>query len=357
MDKIQSLVLVVKKIKAEGLRRRLRSLGLLNLELKAFSDESYVYFPILRSPSEHEVPELIEGDAFLKEVEFSPVLEKPRNLRDALRGILEDGLLQQAPRSFDIIGDVAVIELEGSLKPYARDVAMALKRVHKHLDTVLLKAGPSSGEYRVRDYEVIAGSGRTLTVHKEHGCRYMLDVRKAFFTPRLSGERLRVASQVKQGEVVIDMFAGVGPFSILIAKLQPRSKVYAFEINPDAYGFLVENIRLNGVEDRVIPVLGDVRQASVELECIADRLVMNLPFSSIDFLDVAVRLARPNAIIHIYVASKLEGIEGVSNLLLSKLRGLMCDVRIIFSRELKEVAPRTTVVAADVLVQRQSTKG
>ncbi|MCS7136183.1 MAG: class I SAM-dependent methyltransferase family protein [Nitrososphaerota archaeon] len=347
-----SLAVAAKKRKAETIRRKLVALGILRTSMKVFSDDNYVYFPVERSPDPNELPELITGDAIVQEANFDKLAPKPKTLKEAMRSTLDEKLMELVPKSFDIIGSIAILELDEKLRPFAKDIASALKLIHKNVDTVLLKAGPSTGEYRTRPYEVIAGSGNTLTEHIEHGCRYRLDVREVFFTPRLSGERLRVASQVKPNECVADMFAGVGPFSITIAKMQPTCKVYAFEINPVAYRFLEENIRLNKVEGRVTAVFGDVRHNYGILEKKADRLIMNLPFSADKYLDVATKMAKPSgAVVHFYGAAKDEdAIERVKTNVESIVRSLGLDVKFLWAKELKEVAPRRVVVALDIAI-------
>ncbi len=347
-----SLAVVAKKHNAETIRRKLASLGILRTSMKVFSDDECVYFPVNRLPNPDELPELRTGDAMIQEAIFNKLTPKPKSLKEAMNSILNEELIKLVPRSFDIIGNVAILELDERLRPFAKDIASALKLIHKHVDTVLLKAGPSIGEYRTRPYEVLAGSGNTLTEHREHGCRYRLDVRKVFFTPRLSGERLRVASQVKPNECVADMFAGVGPFSITIARIQPSCKVYAFEINPMAYKFLEENIKLNKVEGKITAIFGDVRQNYGILEKKADRLIMNLPFSAEKYIDVATKIAKPSgAIVHFYCAAEdRNAVESAKINISSILLSLGYDAKFLWAKELKEVAPRKAVVALDIAI-------
>jgi tRNA (guanine37-N1)-methyltransferase len=111
-------------------------------------------------------------------------------------------------------------------------------------------------------------------VQKEHGCEYHLDLSEVYFSPRLSYEHSRVASQVEEKETVVDMFAGVGPFSILIAKTHEDVKVYAVDVNPDATRYLERNIIVNGVMGKVVPVLGDAKEIVHErLRGAADRVM------------------------------------------------------------------------------------
>ena len=125
---------------------------------------------------------------------------------------------------------------------------------------------------------------------------------KAYFSPRLSHEHQRVAVLVQSGEDVVDLFAGVGPFSVLIAKRNPDVRVYAVDINPEAVELLKVNARVNRVENRVFPIVGDARQITQnKLKGSADRVIMNLPETAIEFVDAACQAIKPQGgIIHFY---------------------------------------------------------
>jgi tRNA (guanine37-N1)-methyltransferase len=129
-----------------------------------------------------------------------------------------------------------------------------------------------------------------------------LDVGKVYFNPRLSHEHLRVARQIQAGESVVDMFAGIGPFAILIGHRQPSSQVFAVELNPDAHAYLRENVLINKVHQSVTPIQGDSKQlAETRLRAIADRVIMNYPTGSEQFLDAACGILKPNGgIVHYY---------------------------------------------------------
>jgi tRNA (guanine37-N1)-methyltransferase len=208
---------------------------------------------------------------------------------------------------------------------------------------VLAKVGAISGTYRLREFAIIAGEPRTATVHKEHGCKYYVDMAKAYFSPRLSHEHNRVASLVQKGETVVDLFAGVGPFAVLIAKKSETAKVYAVDINPEAIEFLKSNIRLNRVENRVFPILGDARHVIEDkLLGVADRVIMNLPEKAIEFIDAACTTVKPTGgIIHFYGFIRLpDSLENV------KLRfseavekaGRKVD-KFLFAKTIRETAP------------------
>ena len=223
-------------------------------------------------------------------------------LLQALQDHLPSNLLKRVPQAFDIIGDIVVIDLPTELEKYQKVIGEAILSSKKNIKTVLAKAGDINGTFRVRDYTLIAGEDKTQTIHKEFGCRYYVDLAKAYFSPRLSHEHDRVAALVLKEEVIVDLFAGVGPFSILIGKRHSSAEVYAVDLNPDAIELLKLNVRANRVENRVFPILGEARKiAQTKLRGVADRVIMNLPETAIDFVDAAcdsVKLA--GGIFHFY---------------------------------------------------------
>ncbi len=210
-------------------------------------------------------------------------------------------LLASLPHSLDVVGDIAIIEIPPELKSSKSIVGEAIMQVHRNVCVVLAKASKVSGTFRLRELEFIAGEQRTSTQYKENGCIYQVDVAKAYFSPRLSHERQRVAEQVHGGEVVVDLFAGVGPFAVLMAKTH-GAKVFAVDINPDAIEFLQRNVRLNRVENRVFPIVGDARKIiKDQLKGAADRVIMNLPETAHEFIDVACKALKPGGgIVHFY---------------------------------------------------------
>ena len=293
----------VRRELASRVLRVLKELGLLDRSCRPIRKEGLVLFPLVREPHEDELEVLEEklGRVEVGTADFRP-REKPRRLLDVLSGSLPGELMDLVPRSFDVVGDVAIIELPEPLWPYRSLVGSAIMAVHKKVRLVLAKGGPVSGEFRLRELVPIAGSGPTETVHREHGCIFRLDVAKVYFSPRLSFEHARVASQVREDEVILDMFAGVGPFSILAAKRAGSVLAYAVDVNPWAFHYLAQNVALNKVRGCVVPVLSDAREAVRSgLEGLANRVIMNLPEKAHEFLDAACEALRPEGgVIHFY---------------------------------------------------------
>ena len=221
-------------------------------------------------------------------------------LKDALRDKLTKRELVLVPRAFDIVGDVAIIEIPPGLGKRKKDIAHALKAIHPRIRTVCGKTGERKGDFRLHDLEILLGKS-TKTEHRESGCRFMLDVRHTYFSGREGTERQRIAAQVKPGEKVLVMFSGVCPFPVVIAKKQPSvGMVYGVELNPKAHAYALENVRINRVQLRVRPVLGDVKDACKDLKTKFDRILMPLPKEAHLFLDVAFACAKPGGIVHFY---------------------------------------------------------
>jgi len=279
-------------------------LGLRDGKLENQKDACFIYVPLVRQPTEEEKAAFKEQKIdFLLEIRvFQERKQQEKTLVDVLEKALPSHLLAILPRALDIVGDIAIIEIPSELKTNERLIGAAILEAHKNVRMVLAKAGVVSGDYRLRDFDVIAGEPRTRTVHKEFGCTYQVDVAKAYFSPRLSNEHKRVASLVQSGETVVDLFAGVGPFAVPIAKSHKDVKVYSVDLNPDAVELLRTNARLNRVENRVFPILGDARKIVEEkLEGVADRVIMNLPEKAIEFVDVACKAIKPEGgMVHFY---------------------------------------------------------
>lgn len=223
-------------------------------------------------------------------------------MQEALRDDLSENELEEVGSSFDIVGDIAIIKLPDSLLDEKQKIGEALMQVHGNLNTVLRQAGPVEGELRTRDLEVIAGDPKTETTHKEYGCLFKVDLAQVYFSPRLSRERFRIAQKVRPGEVITNLFAGVGCYSILIAKHSDAEKVYSIDKNGAAVKYMRHNVRINKTGGTVVPVEGDAREVVEEhLRGEADRVLMPLPDFARDFLDVAVEALKPEGgIIHFY---------------------------------------------------------
>ncbi len=219
-------------------------------------------------------------------------------IRDVLRGRIPEELLPHVPSSFEIVGSregaIVVIEIPEELEDYEEEIGRAVMELQRNVKAVYRKLGGREGEYRIRRLKLIAGQPLREVIHKEHGYRLKLDIEKVYFSPREATERQRIASMVEPGECVMVMFAGIGPYAIAIAKAQPRVEaVPAIELNPAAYCYMVENVRLNRLGGKVIPILGDVRERALEWIGCCDRVVMPLPKGAHLFVREALMVLKP----------------------------------------------------------------
>jgi tRNA (guanine37-N1)-methyltransferase len=340
----KSLCLKVPKTDGEKVIKTAYRLGLVNKELEVQRNDSYVYVPLARSPSKDEV-QTLQGQAADIETAtytFSERKKYPTTFIELLEDKLPPYLFACLPRAMDFVGDIAIIEIPPELEAYKKAIGNAILQTHNNVRTVLAKAGAVKGEYRTREYIIIAGEPKTETIHKEYGCQYHVDLAKAYFSPRLSHEHKRVASMVKEGETVIDMFAGVGPFSILIAKTHEDVKVYAIDKNPDAIALLKRSVRLNRVDGKVHPIHGDAKHIiKQQLRGLADRVIMNLPEKAIEFVEAACEaLKAEGGVVHFYSFVKEdEPLEKLKQQFIAKVEKSGRTAKIFSTRFVRETAP------------------
>ena len=301
---VKAHALLIALDKGQAAINMARNMRLIDHSLRIFSVEKELCIPLVRPVDEPESKRLslALGRFRIEEREFSERRPSHRTLTQELQNQLPPHLLAVVPRSLDVVGHIAIVELPNELAPFEELVGKAILETCPSIRTVMAKAGIFSTDHRVRELRLIAGEDKPVTHHREHGCVFELDVRTVFFSPRLSHERLRVASQVQPSEFVVDMFAGVGPYSILIAKRQSASTVYAVDVNPSAFKFLVSNILANKVLANVRPIRGDVREVvRSRLSRVADRVIMNLPGNALGFVEDACScLKERGGVIHFY---------------------------------------------------------
>jgi len=280
------------------------------------------------------------------------------NLKAALEGKLSPEELALVYKSYDVIGDIAVIRVPETLTLYSETIAEALMQQHKHVKAVWRQSSPVSGDFRLRELEWVAGEKKTETIHKEHGCIFKVDVKECYFSPRLGFERMRIANLVEDKDVIVNMFAGVGCYSITIAKHTKATKVYSIDINPVAVRYLKENVLLNKVVDKVISIEGDARTViEGQLKGKADRVLMPLPEKAYEYLDSALSAVKPKGgWVHYYDfehARKEENpLEKVKLKVMEKLQQQMVKFELPFGRIVRQTGPNWYQIALDIHVEK-----
>ncbi|MCD6477917.1 MAG: class I SAM-dependent methyltransferase family protein [Candidatus Aenigmarchaeota archaeon] len=275
------------------------------------------------------------------------------NLKEYLNGKLTDDELKKLVKSFDIVGSkeksVAIIEIPEELHSKEKLIAEAITKVHKNVKSVLKQMSPREGELRLRKYEVIFGEKNTEVLHKESGCRFLLDPQKVYFSVREGSERLRIAKKVRNGEKVLIMFGGVAPFPIVIARKSNASIIYSVELNKKAHEYAVKNVHLNKVDNRVVPVLGSVRDVCPSLNEKFDRIIMPLPESAYKFLDLAFSYSKKGTIIHLYGISEEKNLfKDLEEKVKSAVNGKKYEI--IEKKKVLPYGPRKWKVRLDIKV-------
>jgi tRNA (guanine37-N1)-methyltransferase len=351
-----SVCIKVPKASGEKTITLVTKFGLADKSLVIQREEETLCIPLVREPQGIELTTLknhIPKFSLLTAV-FSEKQLPPETLTQALQDKLPADLLANVLQAFDIIGDIVVIDIPPKLKPYQNIIGEAILQTQKNVTTVLAKASDICGVFRVRDYDYIAGEHKTHTIHREFGCQYHVDIAKAYFSPRLSHEHERVAVQVQDGEMVADLFAGVGPFSVLISKRNPTVKVYAVDLNPDAVELLKVNVQVNRVEDRVFPTLADAREiAQTKLKGSADRVIMNLPETAINFVDSACNAIKPQGgIAHFYGFVRApDSIENLKQRFIEAAEENGRKVEsFLYAKRIRETAPFESQIALDAKI-------
>ncbi len=244
--------------------------------------------------------------------------------------------------SFEVVGEIAMVEDSDAEK-----VASALMSTSKSIKTVIAPISDVEGEFRTRRFRHVAGMASTVTDHKEHGLRYRVDLEGAYFTPRLGTERLRIASLVRPEDVVLDMFAGVGPFALLLARRV--AKVIAMDKNPIAVKYLRENARLNRIEN--IEILeGDANKLALPYENLADHVIMNLPHSASLFLNTAIKAAKPGGTVHYYCIAPEDDLYKDEALIKEAALQVETSVEVLYEAIVRSYAPHRHNVVIDFRV-------
>lgn len=276
-------------------------------------------------------------------------------LKAVLAGVLSQDEAAQVYSAFDQIGDIVIVKVPDGLAAKKKVIADAILANVKTAKVVFAQASAVRGDFRVRDLEHLAGENRTVTEYREHGCRFKVDVARAYFSPRLSTERQRIACLVGDDEVLVNMFAGVGTYSIIAAKVNRTCKVYSIDSNPVANELCAENARLNKVADRVVPVCADAIEAiKSQLSGIADRVLMPLPERAKEFVDPAVMALKGRGVVHYFAHIKADGKKAAkevgSNDATEAFKNY--EHRVLETTTVREVGPRIYQIVADVQVTR-----
>lgn len=279
---------------------------------------------------------------------------KPSLFRSYLSKFLSPIEMRDVRTSFDVIGDIAIIRAPLKLRHRRHIIAQAVMKTNSNIKTVLNQVSAVSGSFRLRGLEYLLGEEKTRTVYQEYRCRFKVDLATVYFSPRLSFERMRIANLINYGETILNMFAGVGCYSIIIAKHRPIKHVFSIDLNPEAVELMKENVQLNRVADKVTVIEGDAQDIiSTQLKQSCNRVLMPLPEKAFEYLESAIEaLEKGKGIIHFYdviFANKSEDpIEKLIQRIEPKLQELSSAFTIHSSRVVRMVGPRWYQIVLDI---------
>jgi tRNA (guanine37-N1)-methyltransferase len=272
-------------------------------------------------------------------------------LKKALEGVLTAAENNELISAFDQIGNIIIVRIPESLTSKKKIIGEALLDQVKIAKSVFYQASAVEGDFRTRDLEVLAGEDNTETEYKEFGCKFTVDVKNAFFSPRLSTERERIANLIQNGEIVTNMFAGIGMFSIMAAK-KKKCTVYSLDINPVASNLCETNIGLNKLAGEVISINGDATDIiNNQLINKSDRTLMLLPERSDEFLESAINTTKNGGIIHYYShihADKKSEAGKLSEEHYLQITPVQSEI--LFSKIVRAVGPRYYQTVVDVKI-------
>ena len=331
--------------KAQKAKEFLRRRDVLARGFKAKRGRKFAYFPLSKRV------ESKLGVTVTREFERA---KRTRGLKEVLANELTARERELFSSAFDLVGDIAVLEVKPELRRKEKLIARSLLESNKRVRTVLRKDSAMEGEFRVRRLKWLAGEKKTLALHKESGCLMKVDLAKDFFSTRLGTERLRLAKQVKDGERVLALFSGVGPYALVIAK-KKKARVVAIELNPHAVRLARENLALNKLKGSIELVEGDVNEVVPRDYALwANRIAMPLPHTGANFLDAALAGAADDCIIHYYCFAPSKYLYSAAIALVKRKcveNKVRC--RILRKRVVRPYAPNAFQIVIDFKVKRK----
>ncbi|RMF06164.1 class I SAM-dependent methyltransferase family protein [Candidatus Woesearchaeota archaeon] len=322
----------VPKKHAQKAREEIIRKNLLNKNYKITSDKDFVYFPLTEKAKIKNAQITSKRGTKLKKA------EKPRNLKQALKGVLTKKELAHLKTSFDVVGSIAIMEIDPALVPKEKTIAQKLLEINPAIKTVLKKAGAHEGRFRTQKLKHLAGKRTKEACVRENNVTLCLNVEKVYFSVRLATERKRIASLVNPGEKVLVMFSGCGPYTCVIAKNTQAKKVVGVELNPEAHKYAQLNIKQNKLEEKAEAVLGDARESHLLGKF--DRILMPLPKSAEEFLDAALLAAKSKTTIHLYTFGSEEELEDRKKQVRQICRQHGKRIRIIHTERCGQFSPK-----------------
>lgn len=315
-------------------------------------DDSVLLFPIKK--------EFKEKTSFLYTIVHADLEKKKeqKSFKTVIKNQLSDEERERLKTSYDVVGDIAILEIDDDLRKKEKIIAESLLETNQQINVVLRKQGAHFGIFRTQKMKHLAGEKRTETVHKENNILLKLDVEDVYFSTRQSTERKRIAQLVQEKEHVLVLFSGCAPFPCVIAKNAEPKYVCGVEINPTAHKYALENIKLNKFSnvylinedakktEKILKGFKDVPDFDVHF----DRIVMPHPTSDISFLPEALFFAKKGTIIHFYTFSHEDEISNVHEKIKTVCMKHLLNVTILDTVRCGQHSPHTYRICVDFKV-------
>lgn len=264
--------------------------------------------------------------------------------------LLINNLKMEKMRAFEVIGSIAILQHKASKRELKKTAENILK-THKNIKTILAKKERVKGRLRTRKLSFIAGIKTKETIHKENNCLMKLNAETCYFSPRLANERQEIASQIKKKEKILVMFAGIAPYSVVIAKKQPSSEVYSIELGRECSKYAEQNVKLNKLNNlRVIQ--GDVKKIipKIREKIKFDRIVMPRPQLKETFLKEAFAVSKHNTILYYYDFADEEEIQNITKKIEKEAKRAKKKIKILRINKAGNIAPYRYRIRVDFKV-------
>jgi tRNA (guanine37-N1)-methyltransferase len=370
MNESEKWIMQIDRINGDVIIKKLQAVNAIDPNFKIHSRDDSIFIPLKHGME--NLPDLIKGfeykiliahknDENLKDRNYT----YSKSLKETLKMIIPSEYHNLLPRAFDIIGNIAIIELnrneQSPLRPYINKIGQILLDTHPNIKSVYEKASDIEGVYRTRKFNLIAGANNTQTIHKENLCKFQVDIEQTFFSPRLAYERQRVANletKFNSNGIIWDVFCGVGPFIIQISKQYPMSQSIGTDINCRAIELAKKNIKLNKINNKIQFYCQDVEDISsfpnfTNLQNNISRFIMNLPEKSIQFLKyIPPFIQKEGSLLHIYqFNNKINPIQEAKEIFEKELNNSKIELKEYrFSKIVKPFSPNIVMTVLDVII-------
>ncbi|MDI3473915.1 MAG: tRNA (guanine37-N1)-methyltransferase [Candidatus Woesearchaeota archaeon] len=339
----------IQKEKANEELKKLKEMGLLAKNAKAFRRNNFVLIP-LRELTNDELREIKKNYEII-DAEFIQNKES-KSFSEIAKEIVPKELEEKLKTAFDVVGDIGILEIDEELRQYEKELGEALLKTQTQLKTAVRKEGAHQTPLRIQKYKHLAGEKKTKTIHKENGIEIEVDIEKAYFSPRLSNERKRIASLVKRGEDVLVMFSGIAPYVCVIGKNAMPRKIYGIELNPEAHELAKRNIKRNKINNATL-IQGDVKEVCNKIQEKFDRIIMPLPKGAEDFISDALKCAKEKCTIHLYQFASSEEIKELKKRIKKSIEGYGWIVKEIEAIRCGQQAPNIYRLCLDIKIEKK----